>query len=113
MIRLIFMILVIFALFGFAYTNQDQTISLSIFWQTQIGPVPVYVVVIASFLFGAVFAMLMTFPGWIKSMIDQRRQSKRIEQLEIDLDRVRSEVLRASPPPIPPASIEEIQDDVS
>ncbi|MFQ5580472.1 MAG: LapA family protein [Nitrospiria bacterium] len=111
MVRLILTILVICALFGFSYSNQDQTISLSIFWRMNTGPLPVYVVVVASFLFGTIFALMISFPGWIRSMIDQRRQSKRIEQLEIDLDRVRSEALRAVPPPVPPTSIEEIRDE--
>ncbi|HIE64282.1 MAG: LapA family protein [Nitrospira sp.] len=111
MVRLILMILVICGLFGFAYSNQDQTISLSIFWQMDTGPLPVYVIVIASFLFGTIFALMMSFPGWLRSMIEQRRQGKRIEQLEIDLDRIRSEALRSVPPPLPPTSIEEIHDD--
>lgn len=111
MVRLILMILVICALFGFAYSNQDQTIGLSLFWQVETGPLPVYVVVIASFLFGTIFALMMSFPGWLRSMINQRRQSKRIEQLEIDLDLVRSEALKTGPSPAPPASIEEIHDD--
>ncbi len=110
MVRLILMILVICALFGFAYSNQSQTISLSLFWQMDTGPLPVYVVVIASFLFGTIFALMMSFPGWIRSLIAQRRQSKRIEQLEIDLDRVRSEALRAVRSPVPPTEIEEIHE---
>jgi uncharacterized integral membrane protein len=105
------MILVICALFGFSYSNQDQTISLSLFWRMDTGPIPVYVVVITSFLFGTVFALMISFPGWIRSLIEQRRQNKRIEQLEIDLDRVRSDALRAVPPPVPPITIEEIHDE--
>lgn len=111
MIRLIFTIIVIFALFGFAYTNQTETASLFLFWGVNTEPIAVYLIVIASFLFGAVFAALMTFPGWIKLKLERRRQAKRIEQLEADLDRIRTETLRTPAPPFPSAAADETQDD--
>lgn len=113
MFRLIFMILVIFALFGFAYTNQVETASLHLFWGVETEPVAVYLIVIASFLIGAMFAVLMTFPGWIRLKLERRRQSKRIEQLETELDHVRSEALKSPAPPFPPPAtgLEEGQED--
>ena len=101
MIRLIFTILIIFALLGFAYTNQSQTASLYFFWGVHTEAVAVYLIVIGSFLLGAVFAALMTFPGWLKLKLERRRQSKRIAQLEADLDRIRTETLKTTAPPFP------------
>jgi uncharacterized integral membrane protein len=112
MIRLIFTILVIFALLGFAYTNQAQNASLYLFWGVHTEPIAVYLIVIGSFLLGAVFAALMTFPGWLKLKLDRRRQSKRIAQLETDLDRIRTEALKAPGPPFHPSSREELQDEI-
>ncbi len=111
MIRLIFTILVIFALLGFAYTNQTQTASLYLFWGVHTEAVAVYLIVIGSFLLGAVFAALMTFPGWVKLKLERRRQSKRIAQLETDIDRIRTETLKTPAPPFPP-SREELADDI-
>ena len=111
MIRLIFTILVIFALLGFAYTNQTQTASLYLFWGVHTEAVAVYLIVIASFLLGAVFATLMTFPGWVKLKLERRKQSKRISQLEMDLDRIRAETLKSPATPFPSAR-EELPDDL-
>ena len=111
MIRLIFTILVIFALLGVAYTNQSQTASLSLFWGIHTEPVAVYLIVIGSFLAGAIFAARMTFPGWLKLKLERRKQSKRIAQLETDLDRIRTETLKATGPPYASTS-EELPDDI-
>jgi uncharacterized integral membrane protein len=111
MIRLIFMILVIFALFGFAYTNQNQTASLYLFWGVHSEPIPIYLIVIASFLLGTTFAALMVFPGWIKLKLERRRLAKRIEQLEVDLDHLRSEALKLSTPAPYSSETDEMQDD--
>lgn len=112
MIRLILTILVTFALLGFAYTNQSETASLHLFWGMNTEPVAVYLIVVASFLLGAVFAALMTFPGWLKSTFERRKQSKRIAQLETDLDRIRTETLKTPAPPFPPSPREEYPDDL-
>jgi uncharacterized integral membrane protein len=111
MIRLIFTILVIFALLGVAYTNQSQTASLSLFWGIHTEPVAVYLIVIGSFLVGAIFAALMTFPGWLKLKLERRKQLKRIAQLEGDLDRIRTETLKTTGPRYSPTS-EELPDDI-
>ncbi|HLG22677.1 MAG TPA: LapA family protein [Candidatus Manganitrophaceae bacterium] len=114
MIRLIFLTVVLFILFVLAYINQDIKVSVALLGGSQSDPIPVYFIIIGSFLVGTLLATLMMFPGWVKLKLERRRLEKRIERLEGDLDRIRSETLKGAPPPSYPRPASEpgdLQDD--
>jgi len=113
MIRL-FLILGISGLFfGALYMNQEQEVSLHFFWGMETSPLPIYLIVLSSFLVGLFVSVLIFVPGWIRSMLDRRKKSKRIEQLEINIDKMRSETLKETTPVFPPAEIEKPHSDFS
>ncbi len=94
MIRLLF-ILGILALFGAAgYANQEQMISLHFFDWIETRPIKLYLIATTTFFIGFVIAALLFIPSWMKALLGKRKMNKRVEQLEIDLDRVRSATLR-------------------
>ncbi len=104
MIRLFLILGISTVFFGALYLNQEQQVSLHFFWGMETDPLPVYLIVLGSFLIGLFFSGLLFLPGWIRSMLDRRKKSKRIEQLEIDLDKMRSETLKEMP--FPPTEFE-------
>ncbi len=93
MIRLLF-ILVVLAFFGAAgYANQEQMVSLHFFDWVQISPIKLYQITAMIFLLGFLIAALLFCPSWMKALLAKRKLKKRVEQLEIDLDRIRSAAL--------------------
>lgn len=111
MLRLILFIIVVFFLFTFSYMNQEEQISLHFIWEGP-SPVPAYLIVIGSFLTGILFAVLMTFPGWLKMKLEKRKLNKRIEVLETDLDHLRAEALKTTPRhPTYSTDVDDGQDD--
>ncbi|NKE73306.1 lipopolysaccharide assembly protein LapA domain-containing protein [Candidatus Manganitrophus noduliformans] len=111
MLRLILFIIVVFFLFTFSYMNQEEQISLHFIGGGPFPPVPAYLIVIGSFLIGILFAVLMTFPGWLKMKLEKRKLNKRIEVLEADLDHLRAEALRTSGPKRPAYSTDDDSQD--
>lgn len=112
MLRLILFIIVVFFLFTFSYMNQEEQISLHFIWGGPFPPVPAYLIVIGSFLIGILFAVLMTFPGWLKMKLEKRKLNKRIEVLETDLDHLRAEALKTAPKhPTYSTDVDDGQDD--
>ena len=103
MIRFIFILLVFTLLAGVGYLNRDQMITLHFFGGMETHPFPLYLVGIATFLVGLLIGGLLVGPGWVRSILARRKQAKRIEQLEIDLDRIRSAALKQSTPVPRPA----------
>jgi len=94
MIRFSFMLIVVGLLAGVGYLNQEQVVSLHFFGGMQTHPVPLYWIGLATFLLGLLLGALWVGPGWLRSALARRKQAKRIEQLEIDLDRIRSAALK-------------------
>ncbi|MFQ5596935.1 MAG: LapA family protein [Nitrospiria bacterium] len=112
MIRLLFILIVFALLFAAGYTNQEQMITLHFFGGMETNPLKVYWIATVTFLIGFFFAALFFCPGWIRSVLARRKQSKRIEQLEMDLDRVRASSLKeeADPPSLARATPKEHKD---
>ena len=94
MMRFIFILSVTALFFGALYTNQEQMVSLHFVWGMQTNALPLYLIVLGSFLLGLLLPALLFVPAWIRALLDRRRKSRRIEQLEIDLDKVRSEAMK-------------------
>lgn len=82
MIRLLLLMLVLGAGLLFAMENRDQTIVLRMLFSELTPPMPVYVVVLASFALGVLVAGLMVVPDWIRTHLELRRQRRQIAALE-------------------------------
>ncbi len=99
MIRFFLTLLVVGSLYVVGYLNQDLTVSLQFFGGMETVPFRLYFIAIGIFLLGFLLSTFYFFPGWIRSILAGRKQSKRIEQLEIDLDRIRSAAAKEEAPP--------------
>ncbi|MEC4678920.1 MAG: LapA family protein [Nitrospirota bacterium] len=113
MIRLFLISVISVIFFGALYLNQEQQASLHFFWGMETKLLPIHLIALGSFLIGLLFSVLLFVPGWVRSMLDRRKKSKRIEALEIDIDKMRSETLKESTPVFTPTEIEKKTDDFS
>ena len=109
MLRILFILLIASLFFGSLYLNQEQLVSLHFLWGMETEPLPFYLIVLGGFLIGFLFSFLLFVPGWIRSMLDRRKKSKRIEELEIDIDKIRSEALKDAVPTLPATTGESSQ----
>ncbi len=107
MVRFLFILLMITLFSGALYSNQDQMIALHFFWGMQTNALPFYLIVLGTFLIGFFLAALLFVPSWVRSMLDRRRKSRRIEQLEIDIDKMRSKTIKDAEPVFHKSSSEE------
>ena len=113
MLRFIFMMIVLGLLAGVGYLNQEQLISLHFFGGMKTDAMPFYLISLTTFLLGLLLGILWVGPAWLRSVLARRKQAKRIEQLEIDLDRIRSAALKASNAPVSKSVSSGELDDVS
>ena len=104
MIRFLLMLLIVSFFLVVGYTNQEQMISLHFFGGMETDPIRLYLIVAATFIIGFLLSTILFCPGWIRSILDRRKKSKRIEQLEIDLDRMRSATIRGESSSLQPSS---------
>lgn len=95
MIRLLLLLVVLAVALLFALENRDQTIVLRLLFGEITPPMPVYLVVLASFALGVLIAGLLVVPDWIRTRLQLRRQRRQIAALE--------ERLNAPPAPVPPS----------
>lgn len=99
MIRLFF-ILSLLAFVGAAgYVNQEQMVSLHFFDWIETRPIKLYVIAAITFFIGFLIAALLFIPSWMNALLAKRKAKKRIEQLEIDIDRIRSAAIHAKESP--------------
>lgn len=94
MIRLFLISGISVVFFGVLYLNQEQRASLHFFWGMETNSLPISWIALGSFSIGLLVSVLLFVPGWVRSMLDRRKKSKRIEALEIDIDKMRSEALK-------------------
>jgi uncharacterized integral membrane protein len=88
MIRLLLVFLIIvFYLILVIYNTEEQVIlKYALGYSTQ--PLPIYLVILVSFLVGMFLAAMLTLPGWIHTRIDLRKQRRTIEQMDRELNRL-------------------------
>lgn len=111
MFRILFILLVSTLFFGSLYLNQEQMLSLHFLWGMKTNALPLYLIVLGGFSIGFFISFLLFVPGWIRSMLDRRKKSKRIEELEIDIDKIRSEALKDAVPSLPQTTAESSPSD--
>jgi uncharacterized membrane protein YciS (DUF1049 family) len=93
MIRLILLILILLAALGFGVKNAEQAVTLKYYFGLSTQPIPVYQVVLWTFVVSVSLVGILLFPEWIKMRLQLRRQRKTLERLEEELT-----LLKPSPP---------------
>jgi uncharacterized integral membrane protein len=91
----------VFLIFFFLVNNKDLVVPIQTYPGGGVKPVPLYLLVLGTFLAGLILSVIMIFPGWFKLKLESRRQKKEIESLVGEIGH-----LRVSPPssPVTPPS---------
>ncbi|MFQ5454827.1 MAG: lipopolysaccharide assembly protein LapA domain-containing protein [Nitrospirota bacterium] len=92
MIRFIFLLCFFIFITSFVINNTEEMVVLNYFFGIEIRPIPLYLLVVGSFLTGILISLIMITPGWIRSKIDRRRQKRFIEEMKEELSTLRRTV---------------------
>ncbi len=90
MIRLIFLAAILSLLAAFSFFNHEEKISIVLFFGNVSKKISPATLAVSAFVAGMLLSACITAPSWIKVLLKQRRQMKRIEQLEEELDKTRA-----------------------
>jgi uncharacterized membrane protein YciS (DUF1049 family) len=90
MIRLILVILVLFAAISFGIKNATQEVTLEYYFGWSTAPFPVYQLILWSFIMSVFVITLLLLPEWIRLRLTVRRQRKDIERLKDELNDIKS-----------------------
>jgi len=91
-IRLITLFLMLLFLSLFAYANHEENFALAFFWGIRFQPIPLSTLLMGVFFAGILTAASLMLPGWLQALLAQRRQKKRVESLEREIDRLRADL---------------------
>lgn len=95
-IRVIFVGFLLLLCISFFFQNQDQVITLRYFFGLQEASTYMYVPVLTAFAMGLFVTSLLLFPGWIRARMAIRRKTKALQEAELDLDRLRHSIEKAT-----------------
>ena len=98
MIRALLFILAVFYIFFFLVNNKDLLVQVHLLPGGAVNPVPLYLLILGTFLAGLILAVIMIFPGWLKLKLETRRQRKEIESLVEEVGHLRTNVPSPSKP---------------
>ncbi len=99
MIRTILFMTALFFIFFFLVNNRDLAVPIQTYPGGEAKPVPLYLLVLGTFLAGLILSIIMIFPGWLKLKLESRRQKKEIESLVEEIGQLRTV------PPSSPATL--------
>ncbi len=89
MMRLILVGILLLLSLAFFLQNQEQDVTLRYFFGVFESSTPIYKPILAGFVVGLLVAGILLFPPWVRGRIDLRRQTKALQEAEVDLERVR------------------------
>ena len=106
MMRLILVGILLLLSLAFFLQNQEQDVTLRYFFGVFESSTPIYKPILAGFVVGLLVAGILLFPPWVRGRIDLRRQTKALQEAEVDLERVSHslEKSRAGSPRPPPTT---------
>ena len=90
MIRLILIILILLAVLSFSIKNANQEVILEYYFGLSTAPIPVYQVILWTFVLSVFVTTLLLLPDWIKLRLTVRRQRKVLKRLEDELNHLKS-----------------------
>ena len=104
MIRLVLVGTLLLLSLAFFLQNQEQEVTLRYFFGLFEASTPIYKPILAGFAIGLLVAGILLFPPWVKGRIELRRKTKALQEAEVDLERLRHALEKATgrtAPPVP------------
>lgn len=89
MIRLIVLTVLILLVVTFGIQNADQLISLHYYFGLSTPPLPAYQLVLAAFILGGLFVVILLFPEWVRLRLELRRHRKALKKADHAMSKVR------------------------
>ena len=87
--RLVLMVIIVILAFGFSFKNSEQHISLEYYFGLSSGPLPVYQVVLGTFLIGIFLGTGLILPECIRFYMKARRHRKTLSRLGQELEAIK------------------------
>ena len=88
MIRLVIVLLLIVFAIGFGIRNSDQLVTLHYYFGFSTPPLPVYQIVLGTFVISGLIVIVLLLPDWIRLRLLLRKQRKALRLTEKALKRV-------------------------
>ena len=79
----------------FTYQNKDQLATLT-FGSRTTGPMPVFIIILGSFLLGVIFTSVIGIIEGMKMRVSNARLKRRIRKLQTEVDAIRNQPLSGS-----------------
>lgn len=89
MTRLVLTVIIVILAFGFSFKNSEQHISLEYYFGLSSGPLPVYEVVLGTFLIGILLGTAMILPECVRFYMKARRHRKALSRLGQELEAIK------------------------
>ena len=96
MIRLILVGTLLLLALSFFLQNQEQEVTLRYFFGLRSTSILIYKPILASFAVGLLVSGILLFPAWVRGRIELRRKIKALQEAEVDLERLRQALDKAS-----------------
>jgi uncharacterized integral membrane protein len=81
---------------SFFLQNQEQEVTLRYFFGLRSASTPIYKPILAAFAIGLFVSGILLFPAWVRGRIEIRRKTKALQEAEVDLERLRQSVDKAT-----------------
>ena len=89
MTRLVLTVTIVILAFGFSFKNSEQHISLEYYFGLSSGPLPVYQVVLGTFLIGIILGTTLILPECMHFYMKARRHRKALSRLGQELEAIK------------------------
>lgn len=96
MIRLILVGTLLLLSLSFFLQNQEQEVTLRYFFGLRSASTLIYKPILAAFGIGLLVSGILLFPAWVRGRIELRRKTKALQEAEVDLERLRQSLDKAT-----------------
>ncbi len=103
MIRVILVGTLLLLSLAFFLQNQEQEVTLRYFFGLRSASTLIYKPILAAFAIGLLVSGILLFPAWVRGRIELRRKTKALQEAEVDLERLRQSLEKATRRATPPA----------
>ena len=91
MIRTVIFLIISVVVFLLLLSNRDQMVRLQYPLAPPAQMIPLYLLLLGTFIAGFLLAVILIFPSWLKIKLDNRRSRKEIDGLEVEIGRLRTQ----------------------
>lgn len=96
MIRLVLVLILLLLSLTFFLQNQEQEVTLRYLFGFRSASTPIYKPILAAFAIGLLVSGILLFPAWVRGRIELRRKTKALQEAELDLERLRGALNKAT-----------------